>query len=1161
MHPNRPHHAAPIALPPWFRFRRLALPGVILLVGLLCAWWLIGHADRGLREEWLDQARVVAGAVNLEHVRSLAGDESDLALPEYRRLKEQLGAIRAAKPEFRFVYLMGRAPEGTVFFHADSEPAGSDDESPPGEAYAEASLELLAVFDAGRPFVEGPLQDEWGTWITPLVPLLDPWTREVLAVLGMDIDARDWKRNVAARSAQSLVLLLLAVFGLLALNLGLVHRGKADILARQAERRERDGRFQVLFRQSPDPLFIWRLDDTLFDVNEAGCLMLGYSREELLRLSLADILPSVVRDRDVEIVSAELPLSRFESVNLRRDGTTIPVEISKTRITLHGRSYVLSAARDISRQKQAEAELVKAREQAEAATQAKGEFLANMSHEIRTPMNGVLGMTHLLLDTQLNDTQRSYVETILFSGQALLGVINDILDFSKIEAGRLELETLPLDPHETVHQIAAALAFKAEEKGLELLCVIDPDVPRQISGDPSRLAQILNNLIANAVKFTETGVVEVRVRRAERNAGMLECWNVYPVEPGSPPGCSTAAGIAEVDDAISISDPVERIQTSESFALETQSFQHGLDSCIPASQHSSIPEISLLFSVRDTGIGIPLEKQAVLFDKFSQVDATVTRKFGGTGLGLAIARQLVELMGGSIGMESAEGLGSMFWFELPFGLLEQQAAFAADCRNLAGFRALIVDDNATNRTYLTTLLQSWDMNAESAVDGPEALALIIRMTKSAHPPDVLLLDMQMPGMSGDILAQVIRAEPDWSEIPLVLLASTNWQDARDIFAAVLIKPVQPRQLSQTLHQVLGLDEQAIGGSRLNDTASSAATLTPDSADHFLTPLPSARILVVEDNGTNRKVITHMLLRYGLHVDVAANGLEALSLLNKTDFDLVFMDVQMPVMDGIEATRRFRAGELQAAIQGSRFNGSAVEETEDGGNGVGAKNLSPDGVTPNATYSHATTVSTVNREPLNREPHTPIIAMTALAMSGDRERCLNAGMDDYVTKPITPASLRNTLTRWLAPSQAENPVDSSPSPRGVVSDAMENGPARDGQTGPRPLILDWNDFLARMEGNLELARELLDDFLQDIPERLRDLEAGLTTGNLQQIQNQAHAVRGACRVLGAGAMAETVREIERIALTADGETLAALVRELSAQFEMLKAGIQAKAPEL
>jgi PAS domain S-box-containing protein len=1131
-----PHHETPHSQSPWFRVRRLVLPGVILLCGLFCAWWLIGHADRGLREEWLDQARLVAGAVNIEHVRALAGADSDLALPEYRRLKEQLGAIQAAKPQFRFVYLMGRTPEGTLFFHADSEPPESEDESLPGELYAEASRELLAVFDVGRPFVEGPLQDEWGAWVTPLVPLLDPWSGEVVAVLGMDIDARDWKRNVAARSAQSMVLLLLAVIGLLALNLGLLRRGDADILARQAELRERDDRFRELFRQSPDPLFIWRLDDTLFDVNEAGCRMLGYPREELLRLSLADLLPPVARDRDVEIVSAELPLSRFESINLCRDGTSVPVEISKTRITLRGQDHVLSAARDISRQKQAEADMVRAREQAEAATQAKGEFLANMSHEIRTPMNGVLGMTHLLLDTQLNDMQRSYVETILFSGQALLGVINDILDFSKIEAGRLDLETLAFDLHDTVHQIVAALAFKAEEKGLELLCAINPAVPRQITGDPSRLAQILNNLMANAVKFTEKGEVEVRVavvhgsRPEEVHGSRFSGSAVEETEGGgNGVGAKNLSPDGVAQHAVYSGAPTHPTVNRE--ALNSEPFDRE-----PLNLEPRI--VNLLFTIRDTGIGIPVAKEAMLFDKFSQVDASVTRKFGGTGLGLAISRQLVELMGGSIGMESAEGVGSVFWFELSFGLLEPRSAPVSGTRKLAGIRALIVDDNATNRAYMTTLLQSWDMIAESAVDGPEALALTIRMTKSERPPDILMLDMQMPGMSGETLAQVIRAEPDWSGIPLVLLASMNWHGARDIFAAVLTKPVQPRQLAQTLLQVLGLDEQAIGDSRLNDTAASADTLMPDSADLVPTPLPGTRILVVEDNSTNRKVITHMLLRYGLHVDVAANGKEALNLLNITDYDLVLMDVQMPIMDGIEATRRFRG--MESGNQRSEFENPASDPQASSFSSQPSPPLQP---------------STFNLQPSH---YTPIIAMTALAMSGDRERCLDAGMDDYVTKPITPVSLRDTLVRWLAIPGSGNPADTSPPPAIFHPDAPENGPTRDDDdTRPRPLVLDWADFLERMEGDLELVRELLDDFLQDTPERLRDLDEALKNGKLYQIQSQAHAVKGACRVLGAPAMADAAHEIERVALTATPEILTAIVRELNVQFEMLKAEIQAK----
>ncbi|TVQ96017.1 MAG: PAS domain S-box protein [Desulfovibrionales bacterium] len=486
-----------------------------------------------------------------------------------------------------------------------------------------------------------------------------------------------------------------------------------DITARKqadAALRESEDRFRVLFRDSPDPLFIWRLDDTLFDVNEAGCQMLGYPREELLRRSLGDILLPSVRGKAHEIVTEELPLSRFESINVRRDGTTIPVEISKTRIKLHGAVYILSAARDITMQKQAEVEFVRARQLAEEASRAKSEFLANMSHEIRTPMNGVIGMTGLLLDTDMTEEQRQLAETIHSSGEVLLNLINDILDFSKIEAGQLIMEELDFDLYRVMDDLSRGMAPSAQKKGLEFVSTVDPDVPQLLRGDPVRLRQILTNLIGNAIKFTERGEVVVRVSRMMNDEG----------------------GVMNDEDPSDFRSQVSALSPSEN-------------------------EVLLRFSVKDTGMGIPEEKIGLLFNKFSQVDASITRKFGGSGLGLAISKQLTELMGGKIGVFSTLGQGAEFWFTAHFLLCNAPSdcsvavpRTASPQRSFSG-RVLVAEDNLVNQRVALGILKKMGLRADAVGNGLEALHAL-----QTIPYDLVLMDAMMPEMDGLAATREIR---------------------------------------------------------------------------------------------------------------------------------------------------------------------------------------------------------------------------------------------------------------------------------------------------------------------------------------------------------------------------------------------------------------------
>ena len=580
-----------------------------------------------------------------------------------------------------------------------------------------------------------------------------------------------------------------------------------------------------------------------------------------------------------------------------KDGTYKWIEFTAVNL-LHDADIrgILGNYHDITERKRVEEQLLKTNRNLEQATvraqmanAAKSEFLANMSHEIRTPLNGVLGMLGLLLDTKLHEYQHRYALTARASGEALLALINDILDFSKIEAGKLELETLDFGLHGLLDDLAGMMAMRAHQKGLALGCLVAPEVPSALQGDPGRLRQILINLVGNAIKFTAQGEVIVRV------------------------------GVAQ----------------------ET-----------PA-------DVQLRFSVSDTGIGIPSDKLGRLFEKFSQVDASTTRAYGGTGLGLAISKQLAEMMGGEIGVQSEAGKGAEFWFTVRLAKQpSREPAVVAGMADLREARVLIVDDRPVNREILMVLLKSWGMRPSEVTDGTSALRALIQAQATWDPFAIAILDMQMPGMDGKSLGRAIKSDLTLNETRLVLCSSIgqmgNDQEFKEIgFAATLTKPIRRQELLDVLTAVISGKE--IAPSRMK--------MTPVFS--FGQSLSHVRILLAEDNTTNQQVAVGILKKLGLAVDVAANGAEAVKALETLPYDLVLMDVQMPEMDGIEATR-------------------------------------------------------IVRDPQSRvlNHQVPIVAMTANAMQGDREQYLKEGMNDYVAKPIEVPALIAALEKWLKPKSAQ-----------------------------------------------------------------------------------------------------------------------------------------------
>jgi PAS domain S-box-containing protein len=685
-----------------------------------------------------------------------------------------------------------------------------------------------------------------------------------------------------------------------------INRMLESLQLSQKQRQQTEERYRAFMNNIPAIASIKDREGRILYINEPLSRVYQVKFEDVQGKTTYHWLPAEtaekIRLHDQEVLSTKR-LMQFEEVVATPDGVLhhwlafrFPIENSD------GELLVGTVALDITRRKQAEAELQQAKEMAEAANRAKSEFLANMSHEIRTPLNGVVGMTELALGTDLTPEQQEYLETVKLSADSLLAVINDILDFSKIEAGKIDFEMIDFDIRETMEMTMKTLVFRADEKGLELLCDIAPEVPEAIQGDSTRLRQVVINLVGNAIKFTDKGEVALRL-------------------------------------AVIESEDKDRL---------------------------------LHFTVSDTGVGIPVEKQKSIFEPFNQADTSTTRRYGGTGLGLSISIRLVQMMNGKMWLESEPGGGTKFHFTVPLIPATEpvKTGFGERLDLLRGVKVLIVDDNSTNRRILELMLKRWGMRPKSVEGGAEAIVELLANSAEGQRYGLIISDVLMPGMDGFSFVERVRQEPKLSNAKIMMLTSAGQRgDAARCeelgISAYTMKPVRQSELLEVISRILDNREQE----------SPQSLITRFSLANAQKAGPSLRILVAEDNAVNQKLVARLLEKRGHNVMIVANGREALGALEQGTYDLVLMDLQMPEMDGFEATDELRKREKLSSL------------------------------------------------------HTPVIALTAHAMKGDRERCLTAGMDGYLSKPIRAKELDDVLEvyikrRRVDPSMLEHEKQSS-----------------------------------------------------------------------------------------------------------------------------------------
>lgn len=789
----------------------------------------------------------------------------------------------------------------------------------------------------------------------------------------------------------------------------------------ESELRNAEEKYRSIFENAIEGIFQTTPEGRYLSVNPALARIYGYRSADLLLQGVVDIARQLYVDpqRRAEFIRAmeeSGEVAEFESEVYRRDGSIIWItEHARAVRNAEGRIlYYEGTVVDITGRREAEEAITQARDAALESARLKSEFLANMSHEIRTPMNGIIGMTGLLLDTELSIKQRDFTETISSSADALLTIINDILDFSKIEAGMLVFEEIDFHLVNVVEGSVDVLAERALAKGLELISLVHTDIPVGLRGDPGRLRQVLTNLLGNAIKFTDSGEVAVEVTR----------------------------------------------------------------------QEESEQEVMLRFAVNDTGIGIAHDAQSQLFHAFVQADGSTTRRYGGTGLGLAISKQLVHQMGGEIGVSSVPGQGASFWFSARFLKQPQDHLEQARRDELTGIRVLVVDDNATSRSALNHLTTAWGMRVKHAASGFEALEVLRRAAMGGQRLDLAILDMQMADMDGLTLARTIKSDPKLAGIHLVMLTSLDRKDTPEAtreagIAAYLTKPTKQGALYNTLSTVLASNVQP------RAIMSGLMALRAPTENSEL-PAHALRILIAEDNVVNQKVALHQLQKLGYVAMAVDNGREALDALRRQPYDVVFMDCQMPELDGYAAVKELR-----------------------------------------------------RREGPDRK--TWVIAMTANSLEGDREKCLAAGMDDYVSKPVKIESLEAALDRYYDIKDVERSIHDTGSTPAVNLN----------------LLAGFRD-IGPSDGDSILGK-LIDVFLSNSPKVLAEARAALKASTTPDLARAAHTLKGSCSNFGAERLREACQELEHAANDGALDLAADLLKRVEREFNFVRMALERERP--